>query len=165
VTGSVIVRPVEPAEHEAVADLTVSVYADVLGGLLSPEYRAELAEVGRRAREAVVLVAVEAGGRVVGSVTYVPGVGPYAEFEAPDEAGIRMLVVAADRHRRGIGSALVRACIERAHREGRLRLSLHTTAEMAPAHRLYAGLGFRRAPERDWKPEPGMCLLGFVLDL
>jgi hypothetical protein len=34
---------------------------------------------------------------------------------------------------------------------------------MTGAHRLYAQLGFRRAPERDWSPKPGVHLLAFVL--
>lgn len=161
----VLIRPIEPGEYEAVAELTVAVYADVLRGILTDAYKHTLADVARRAQEAVVLVAVEAGGAVAGSVTYVPGLGPYAEFESDDEAGIRMLVVAPDRQRRGIGTALMRACIERAQAEGRARLSLHTTEAMAAAHGLYAHLGFRRAPERDWVPEPGVHLLGYVLTL
>lgn len=158
------IRPVEPAEYQAVADLIVPSYEEVLRGTLTGAYRAKLADVARRAHEAVVLVALD-GERVVGSVTYVPGPGPYAEFEEPDEAGIRMLVVAADRQRQGIATALMRICIERARAEGRRRVSLHTTPAMRAAHALYAGLGFRRAPERDSVPEPGVRLLGYVLDL
>ena len=36
---------------------------------------------------------------------------------------------------------------------------------MTAAHALYRGLGFRRAPDRDWEVEPGIQLLGFELDL
>ncbi|MGH9276506.1 MAG: GNAT family N-acetyltransferase [Acidimicrobiales bacterium] len=162
-TGPLVIRPVDAAEHQAVADLIVSVYADVLGGTLTEAYKAHLADVASRAEEAVVLVAVL--DTLVGSVTYVPGLGRYAEFEADDEAGIRMLVVAPDRQRLGIGSALMQVCIDRARAEGRSRLSLHTTPMMAAAHHLYDSLGFRRAPERDWVPEPGVQLLGYVLDL
>lgn len=158
------IRPVEPAEYQAVADLIVPAYEEALRGTLTGAYRAKLADVARRAREAVVLVALD-GPRVVGSVTYVPGPGPYAEFEGPDEAGIRMLVVAADRQRQGIATELMRVCIERARAEGRRRVSLHTTPAMLAAHALYAGLGFRRVPERDSVPEPGVQLLGYVLDL
>jgi hypothetical protein len=36
---------------------------------------------------------------------------------------------------------------------------------MRVAHRVYERLGFRRAPERDWSPVPGIELLAFVLAL
>ncbi|CAN5507235.1 hypothetical protein BH24ACT11_BH24ACT11_18120 [soil metagenome] len=36
---------------------------------------------------------------------------------------------------------------------------------MLAAHALYAGLGFRRLPERDWRPAPGVELWAFGLDL
>jgi ribosomal protein S18 acetylase RimI-like enzyme len=155
---------------DAVADLTEAAYREVLGDRLGDGYLAELRDVARRAREAVVLVAVdgardEAGGPVVGSVTYVPGPGPWAEFEGDDEAGIRILAVHPAAQGRGVGTALVEACIALARLEGRRRLSLHTVSTMAPAMRLYERLGFRRAPERDWPLESGTVLLAYVLDL
>jgi GNAT superfamily N-acetyltransferase len=158
---AVVVRPVLPVEHRAVAELTVSVYTDVIGHLLSEEYLTVLSDVSRRAREAVVLVAVAPSGRLLGSVTYVPGLGPYAEFDGADEAGIRMLVVDPGVQRRGVGTALVQACIDRARGAGRSRIALHTVEEMAGAQRLYRRLGFRRMPERDLEPEPGVMLLGY----
>ncbi len=160
----VTVRAIRPEEQQAVADITVATYADVLGPFLDADYRSELSDVARRAQQAVVLVAVDGDGRVLGSVTYVPGPGPYAEFEGPDEAGIRMLVVAPEARGRGVGAALVVACIEQARADGRARLSLHTTPTMVVAQRLYQRLGFRRAPERDWSPGD-LLLLGYVLDL
>ena len=160
------VRPIAPGEHEAVAALTVAVYADVLQETLTDDYRLILTDVGRRADDAVVLVAVDGGGRLCGSVTYVPDPrSEYAEFSGDDEAGIRMLVVAPDAQRRGVGSALVNACIGRARAARRVRISLHTTPTMISAQRLYERLGFVRAPERDWVPEPGVQLLGYVLTL
>ncbi len=159
------VRPVRPAEHPAVAELTVEVYARAMGSTLSPEYRRKLADVEHRVQSTLVLVAVETQGGVLGSVTYVPGPGPYAEFEATDEAGIRMLAVADRARRRGVGTALVEACVAEARRAGKARVSLHTTSEMTAAQRLYERLGFARDPERDWVPETGVSLLGYVLTL
>jgi ribosomal protein S18 acetylase RimI-like enzyme len=168
--GRVAVRTVEASEYEPVARLIVDVYAEELGGFLSDGYRAELADVARRAEHSVVLVAVDAGAAnaagVLGSITYVPGPeSPYAEFAGADEAGIRMLVVAPKAQRRGVGAQLVRACVDLAHQAGKARISLHTTPTMIGAQRLYESLGFERALDSDWAPEPGVDLLGYVLEL
>jgi predicted N-acetyltransferase YhbS len=99
-------------------------------------------------------------------VTYVPGPGTrYSESEAPDEAGIRMLAVDPRLQGRGIGRLLVEACLARAKAAGRRRLVLLTRPSMVAARRLYARLGFRRAPARDWEFLPGEWLLGYEIDL
>jgi hypothetical protein len=36
---------------------------------------------------------------------------------------------------------------------------------MTPAHRIYERLGFVRAPDRDWEPEPGIRLVAYLLAL
>jgi hypothetical protein len=36
---------------------------------------------------------------------------------------------------------------------------------MTSAQRLYERLGFRRDPEHDWSPVPGLLLVGYVLEL
>ena len=76
-----------------------------------------------------------------------------------------MLAVDPAAQGRGVGRALVLACIDRARADRRSRLVLLTRPLMRSAHGLYTGLGFRRAPARDWEPEPGLELLGFELDL
>ena len=157
------VRLAAPADYEQVAELTIAAYRTVPGQHLSQGYARLLADVASRAQHAVVLVAAE-GDRVVGAVTYVPDASStYAEHLGSGEAGLRMLAVAPEAQGRGVGRALLEACIERARSEGRSRLVLHSTPQMTAAHRLYRSLGFRRAPERDWHPEPGVALLGFVL--
>jgi ribosomal protein S18 acetylase RimI-like enzyme len=51
-----------------------------------------------------------------------------------------------------VGEALVRACAERARAAGAAALGLHTSASMAAARRMYARLGFVRAPGADFRP-------------
>jgi ribosomal protein S18 acetylase RimI-like enzyme len=80
-----------------------------------------------------------------------------------------MLGVAVGTRGRGVGEALVRACIERARAAGAKRVWLHTEPFMEAAHRLYARLGFVRAPAQDWRfeeeGEPDVILLAYVLEL
>ena len=74
---------------------------------------------------------------------------PYAEFEGADAAAFRMLAVDPAAQGRGVGRVMVQACIERARRDGKRRLTLMTTGSMDAAHHLYGRLGFRRTPESD----------------
>src|SRR5438445_2080322 len=146
------IREVRAGEYERAGQIVVDAYRSVPNFPLDEDYAAELASVERRAKEAMVLVAV-AGDELVGCVTYVPDDGsPLAELLENDEAGVRMLATAASRWGRGIGEALVVACIDRAVSAGRRALLLHSATQMEAAHRLYERLGFVRAPERDWSP-------------
>lgn len=162
------VREARPDELDAAGRLVADAYA--AAGPVDDEgrrYLDEIRDARRRARVCPVLVALDAGdGTLLGCVTYVPdAANPLAEHELPDEAGFRMLGVAVGAQRRGAGEALVRACIERARRDGRRALAISTGAEMAAARRLYERLGFRRAPERDFDPVPGVHLLAYTLAL
>jgi ribosomal protein S18 acetylase RimI-like enzyme len=159
--GGVRVRPIRAEEHPAASDIVLKAYEALMGDELRDSYARVLADVPDRAAKAEVLVAVDDADQLLGCVTYVPGPGHYAEFSDDDAAGIRMLAVSPSAQGRGVGTALVRACLERAAADGRARVVLHSTPHMAAAQRLYEREGFRRAPERDWEPEPGVELLGF----
>lgn len=158
------VRLIEPAEYDAAAGLTLRAY---LAGVGAPEpYRPHLLDVAGRAASSEVLVAVEEGGRVVGTVTYVPRPGmPESEFDDPAGAGMRMLAVEPSAQGRGVGKALVDACVTRARAAGRRRLIIHTRPEMAAARRIYEATGFRRDPAGDFVPLPGVVLECFMLEL
>ncbi|MHB8245979.1 MAG: GNAT family N-acetyltransferase [Acidimicrobiales bacterium] len=90
---------------------------------------------------------------------------PLGQFDEADAAGIRMLAVDPVHQGRGVGSALVESCIERARTEGRSRVVLHTTERMTRAMALYEHLGFRRVPALDRQPLPEVELLAYVLEL
>lgn len=157
------IREARPDEFEAVGQLIVDAYREV--GERHEDYFDELADVADRAGEVPVLVAVEDGtDRILGTATYVPGPGRFHEGDAGD-ASLRMLAVAADARGQGVGSALSRACIDRARQGGRAGLSLHTRPFMTDAHAMYERLGFRRVRERDWEFEPGEWLYVYRLDL
>ena len=161
---TVEIREVQRGEHDVLGELTVEAYRALAGGPLG-SYASELADVGRRAGAADVLVAVE-GGWVLGGVTFVPGPdNPYAEDLREGEVGIRMLAVAPSAQGRGVGRALSVECIDRARARRARRVALHSTPWMQTAHRLYESLGFVRAPERDLQVSPELVLLSFVLGL
>jgi GNAT superfamily N-acetyltransferase len=159
-------RPARPEEYEPLGDLIVAAYAQVLAPDDLVGYQDELRDVAGRAAGAEVLVAVDGDRAVLGGVTYVPGPeSPSAEFDRADAAGIRMLAVAADARGRGVGEALVRACIDRARTAGKGRLVLYSTDRMTTAHRIYQRLGFTRDPALDWEPVSGLWLRWFELPL
>ncbi|WP_405011649.1 GNAT family N-acetyltransferase [Kitasatospora sp. NBC_01539] len=138
---------------------TVTVEAFVAGGHTAPgsAYAARLRDARPRSEEAELLVAVDpADGRVLGSVTFAPGGTPWADVAGPHEGEIRMLAVAPSARGRGVGAALVTAAADRSRALGLAGMAFSTMADMSAAHRLYERLGFRRSPDRDWSPRPGL---------
>lgn len=132
---------------EALGAVTLAAYRALPDFWDDEEYIAELTDPAARAAKTAVLVAVDRDGRVLGGVTYVPGPGELAWFDDPAEAGLRLLAVAPEAQERGVGTALVRACVERAMAAGKSRISLPTTSTMTAAHRIYQRLGFERLPD------------------
>jgi ribosomal protein S18 acetylase RimI-like enzyme len=161
------VREAHPDELDVAGGLVADAYE--AAGVISSDtwYLDKIRDARGRFRHCPILLAVEEGsGTVLGCVTYVPGPGnPFSELEQEGEAGFRMLGVAPWAQRRGVGEALVQACIERALLAGRRGLAISTGPEMRSAHRLYERLGFRRAPGRDFDPVPGVHLLAYSLPL
>jgi len=161
--SSLSVQPARPEDFAAIAELTVAVYVN--GGLASPDYASELADVAGRASRAELLVVRDPAGRVLGSVALVLQ-GDFGNVTASDdEAAFRMLVVDPAAQGHGIGELLVVTCLDRARAAGKRRMVLSTDPLMTAAHRLYRRLGFTRLPERDWSPVPGTDLLVYSREL
>jgi ribosomal protein S18 acetylase RimI-like enzyme len=154
------------AELAQLGEIVVRAYRAIGALEGDDEYVPELRDVERRAAEAVVLAAVDgATDAPLGCVTYVPdAANAWAEHLRDGEAGIRMLAVEPAAQGRGVGTALIAACLDRARADGRRAVFLHSLPVMEGAQRIYARLGFRRVPERDWL-FPEFRLMGFVLDL
>lgn len=160
------IREARPGELAAAGALVARAYQG-LGGDPHLEYLEHIRDAAGRASYCPILVAVDADdGALLGCVTYVPDhANPFAELEREGEAGFRMLGVAPEMQGRGVGRALVEACVARARADGRSGIAISTVQAMRTAHRLYERLGFRRAPERDFDPVPEVHLWAYVLAL
>lgn len=158
-----LIRAARVDEYAAVGQLVVDVYRSIIPDL--DDYADELRDVAGRVAAGVLVWVAEEDGAVAGTVSHVRGPGPYAEYDDPHAAGIRMLAVLPAFQGRGIGEALVRACLDQAVVDGRERVYLHTTQWMDSAQRLYRRIGFVRAPELDWLPVPEVALTAYVYEV
>ena len=143
--------------------MTVAAYADFTRGP-ADGYVAQLRDAARRDREAELWVA-ERDGEVVGTVTLAPEGSAWREVARSGEGEFRMLAVLPEARRQGVGEALTQLALDRFRQLGAHAIVLSSLAEMTSAHRVYERLGFRRLPERDWSPVPGVHLIAFRLEL
>ncbi len=160
-----LIRRAGPEDLDAIGALTVRAYVE--GGFTRPDspYVARLRDARSRAELAELWVGEGEEGAVAGSVTFAPPGSAFNEVAGPEEAEIRMLGVSPEAHGRGLGEALVRHCIGRARALGLTAVVLSTQPAMLAAQRIYAATGFRRTPDLDWAPLPGLPLLTYRLDL
>ncbi|MGI8683537.1 MAG: GNAT family N-acetyltransferase [Acidimicrobiales bacterium] len=159
------IRPVAADELAEAGEVTLAAYGTVDDIVLSDGYAAQLRDVATRTTGATVLVAVEYGA-LLGCVTLVEDPSsPWSESLVAGEIGIRMLGVLPEARGRGIGTALLVACLDRARQGGLHRAVLHSTESMTDAHRIYMRAGFERAPGRDVVLSPDLVIMAFTLDL
>ena len=163
------VRDARPGERAAVRALTLDAYAEY-GRLMAPPAWALLDQAVRAALDAAwtaECIVAERGGSLAGSVfLFPPAADAYAGFAAPPaHPELRLLAVSPGARGLGVGEALVRECARRARAVGAEALGLHTSASMAAARRMYARLGFVRAPELDFRPDGAELVEGYQLPL
>lgn len=163
---AVIVRDARPGELAEVGQIRIRAYQ--AGGHMSPDSRYEpvLRDLGATG-PGTVLVAVDGpgDGRILGTVMLQASPEAGQVVTGADEAEIRALAVSPEGQGRGTGNALLRAVIERARQAGVAHLVLLTQPSMRAAQHLYQQAGFRRLPDRDWSPAPGVTLLAYGLRL
>lgn len=166
-TMDIVIRPARADELDEAGRITAEAF--IADGHTSPDgtYAPKLRDARSRAVAAEVLVAVDpsADDTLLGCVTFAPPGSPWGDIARDGEAEFRMLAVDPAARGRGTGEALVLACVERARALGVERLVMSTSQSMLRAHRIYERLGFRRTPDRDWAPIPGVDLITYTLSL
>jgi GNAT superfamily N-acetyltransferase len=156
------IRRARPDEHARVGALTLAAY-DAVGRITGP-YREDLRDPSARAAQGqVVLVAVADDDRVLGTVTVVDD-GDLEEVLGAGDASFRVLAVDPQAQGRGVGRALVAACVERLRGLGRRRIAIYSMEWMPAAHALYGSAGFVRRPDLDVTFPAGVGV-AFQLDL
>jgi ribosomal protein S18 acetylase RimI-like enzyme len=162
---SVSVRAASPGDFPAVARLTVAAY-DADGQLAGGNgYERTLANVAARADAGQLLVAVDPSGAIQGAVLFALPGSRYAELARDGEGEFRMLAVDPAAQGRGVGRALVLACLDRAAATGCTAVVISVRDTATTAQRLYTRLGFQRVPQLDWSPLPDVHLLGLRRDV
>lgn len=147
--ADVRVRLMHADETDDVSALAVGAYAASYE--LSDRYRADIGAVAERARDHQVWVATDAAtGALLGTVSTPRAGRAMSAVAGDDELDFRLLAVAADARRRGIGELLVGHVLGLARLRGTARVVLNTSPDMVAAHRLYERLGFERLPEREY---------------
>jgi ribosomal protein S18 acetylase RimI-like enzyme len=162
------IRDARPEELDEVSQLLKSSYQQYEKSLSASAWRAyleDIMDVRSRWEESQLIVA-ELGGQLAGCVTlYLKSAGPSMEGRPPGWAGVRLLAVHPTYRGRGIGRALMDECIRRCRQEGITTLGLHTTRMMDVARRMYEKMGFKRVPEFDFYPRPGVAVMAYYLNL
>jgi GNAT superfamily N-acetyltransferase len=168
---SFVVRPARPEEYGLVGRLTVEAYRadgllDAANLPVESGYEAQLRDAARRAREAELWVAAAEDGQILGTVTWCPRGSPWRQLaRRDDQAEFRMLSVGPAGRRRGVGRALVEACVSRARQDGMSEIVIWSHPRMTGAHLLYSSMHFERTSDLDGIPAHGVQLWGFRLDL
>jgi len=164
------IRPARPEEYEAAGRVVADSYREFVRPTDTADwddYLVQLADVAGRVDRTVVLVAVDPGGQILGSVTIEEEdvIGDDDSSLEPGASHIRMLGVDPSARGRGIGRALMDASIERARERGKRFVTLRTTDRMTAAHRLYASMGFELDPDHDLVFDDGFRLIAYRLAL
>ncbi|PPA69084.1 GNAT family N-acetyltransferase [Jeotgalibacillus proteolyticus] len=102
----------------------------------------------------VELLVAEWEGEIAGSVALFPAKtdayeGYVDELDYPE---LRVLAVSRKARGKGVGSALIQACIDRTKEKGYPAIGLHTGEFMEEAIDLYTRHGFERLPQYDFEP-------------
>jgi GNAT superfamily N-acetyltransferase len=169
--NGLLIRQARYDDKGAIQDVTLEAYQEY-SAYVSPrqwqEYRANILETLDDVETEMQLVA-EIDGAIVGSVFILPAglltENPAKGENQPEFPEVRLLAVKPAYRERGIGKALMEACILQARQAGERALTLHTTDLMQTAKQMYERMGFQRDPTMDFKPVGNVVIKGYRLDI
>lgn len=143
------VRRVRAEEYVVAGEVTASAWTPA-GSLEDKDwlsFRARIADVASRDTVAAVYVATE-DGCILGSVTLETKKRVVGEEDSttlsPEEAHVRVLGVAPEVRRRGVGRVLMSHCADVARQNGKARLTLNTSLKNVTAQNFYESIGYVR---------------------
>lgn len=155
IESELVIRDGRLDEAERVAAVILESYAEYEDELPAVVWEAatrEWADVRGRWQDSQLIVA-ERSGELLGAVTFYPD-GTMSRTEAwpPGWGAVRAFCVLPRARCQGVGSALTRACVERARGLGIMTVGLNTGLFMVAARAVYEQAGFVRDPgfDREW---------------
>jgi GNAT superfamily N-acetyltransferase len=163
--GALRIREAVARDRPTIREITLAAYAEYATQMPAPlwqRYRKNIVATLADPAPATQLVAEQAGALVGAVLLYPAASGADPARPWPE---VRLLAVPPAARGRGVGAALMRACVDRARAGGARTLGLHTTDLMRVAKAMYLRMGFVRALELDFRPAPGVLIQGFRLDL
>jgi len=169
---SVTIRDAREDELDDISALMVEAYRQYQAELpdyLWIDYAAEIADVRRRLPFSQLIVA-EHEAKLSGAVTFYPD-ATTSEHEGWPDGFTEIRLLAVDPAARGlrIGRLLTDECIRRANALGAHTIGLHTSKLMWVARDMYERMGFVRAPDYDFTPDPenlpDLIAIAYRLDL
>ena len=149
----IAVRDAQADERDAIRRITLAAYAQY-ATIMAPSAWARLRDalataltIGGSAQRIVA----DRDGVIVGSVLlFPPSTDAYGGIAAAAPwPEVRLLAVAPDARKLGVGKLLIDECIRRTRALGTDTIGLHTSPSMREAIRLYESFGFTRDPDLD----------------
>ncbi|GEN52216.1 GNAT family N-acetyltransferase [Halobacillus faecis] len=163
---TITIRNAKEEEILEIRKLRVAAYEDHIASIPHEHWKALKKAISSEADQqpGVDLLVAEVNGDILGSVALFPAkTDAYEGFvDELDYPEIRVLAVVPTARGKGIASALIEECIQRAKAKGYSEIGLHTGDFMKDAIALYERYGFERLPEHDFEPaDDGIIVKAF----
>jgi ribosomal protein S18 acetylase RimI-like enzyme len=155
---AVVTLGINTGREPQLAELLFDVY--VRGGF-TDSARGEAAFQTHNVRRHGDIFVAEADRELLGAVVLNQPHNDFRQIAKSHETEIHLLAVKPSARKKGVATALMRACEEQTLALGFCSIVLYTQPSMLSAHALYQRLEYKRNPSRDWVNENGKSYLVF----